>query len=147
MLMLMLMFTLDCRLWNKAKVNYAFIFEFDNRSVLDWHQLAEVCEPSNPYVVSWLTVIATLTLPLPPWLLHLDKLLAMGHAIHVHLLPRHPRWRHLHHPLQPPTDPLPTIPTMVPHCLLASLLLWTIPRRVSRLLPRRHVLLLHLLHG
>lgn len=42
MLILMLFFVLDCRLWNKAKVNYAFIFEFDNRSLLDWHELAEV---------------------------------------------------------------------------------------------------------
>jgi hypothetical protein len=42
MLILMLFFILDCRLWNKAKVNYAFIFEFDNRSFLDWHELAEL---------------------------------------------------------------------------------------------------------
>ena len=42
MLILALMFVLDCRLWNKAKVNYTFIFEFDNRSVLDWHELAEL---------------------------------------------------------------------------------------------------------
>lgn len=41
-LLLMLMFCLVCRLWQRAKINYSFIFEFDLRSHLDWRQLAEV---------------------------------------------------------------------------------------------------------
>lgn len=35
-------FTLDCKAFNAAKVNYAFVFEFDARNKLDWRQLAEV---------------------------------------------------------------------------------------------------------
>ncbi|KAL2260038.1 hypothetical protein VTK26DRAFT_6096 [Humicola hyalothermophila] len=40
-LLMFVLFTLDCRVWTKNKVNYPFIFEFDPRSVLDWKQLAE----------------------------------------------------------------------------------------------------------
>jgi hypothetical protein len=41
MLLLFSLFTLDCRMWAKNKVNYPFIFEFDARNFLDWRQLAE----------------------------------------------------------------------------------------------------------
>lgn len=41
-LLLVLLFCLDCRIWVKAKINYVFIFEFDPRHNLDWHQLCEV---------------------------------------------------------------------------------------------------------
>ena len=41
-LLLFLSFVLACRLWNRAKVNYVFIFEYDTRHVLDWRQLAEL---------------------------------------------------------------------------------------------------------
>ena len=47
-LFLFLMFCIDCRIWTKAKINYVFIFEFDSRHNIDWHQLAEV----NLYSVS-----------------------------------------------------------------------------------------------
>ncbi|KAK4103992.1 SPX-domain-containing protein, partial [Parathielavia hyrcaniae] len=40
-LLLFSLFTLDCRMWTKNKVNYPFIFEFDARNILDWKQLAE----------------------------------------------------------------------------------------------------------
>lgn len=39
---LALFFCLAARVWTKAKVNYAFIFEFDTRHHLDWRQLSEV---------------------------------------------------------------------------------------------------------
>ncbi|KAJ9629282.1 Xenotropic and polytropic retrovirus receptor 1 [Taxawa tesnikishii (nom. ined.)] len=42
MLLLMLFFCLACRVWGRAKVNYAFVFEFDTRHHLDWRQLCEV---------------------------------------------------------------------------------------------------------
>jgi hypothetical protein len=42
MLFLMLLFCVDCKLWNLYKINYVFIFEFDTRHHLDWRQLAEV---------------------------------------------------------------------------------------------------------
>ncbi|KAK4147228.1 uncharacterized protein C8A04DRAFT_34420 [Dichotomopilus funicola] len=40
-LLLFTLFTLDCRIWLKNKVNYPFIFEFDARNFLDWKQVAE----------------------------------------------------------------------------------------------------------
>ncbi|KAL2128769.1 hypothetical protein VTI74DRAFT_8675 [Chaetomium olivicolor] len=40
-LLLFTLFTLDCRMWTKNKVNYPFIFEFDPRNFLNWKQLAE----------------------------------------------------------------------------------------------------------
>ena len=42
MLFLFLLFCLDCRIWNRARINYPFIFEFDARHFLNWQQLAEV---------------------------------------------------------------------------------------------------------
>ena len=42
MLFLFLLFCLDCRVWNRARINYPFIFEFDARHFLNWQQLAEV---------------------------------------------------------------------------------------------------------
>ena len=41
-LFLFLLFCLDCRIWTRAKINYVFIFEFDTRHNLDWHQLSEL---------------------------------------------------------------------------------------------------------
>ena len=41
-LFLFLLFCLDCRIWARAKINYVFIFEFDTRHNLDWHQLSEL---------------------------------------------------------------------------------------------------------
>jgi len=41
MLYLFLFFCLDCRIWTLTKINYPFIFEFDQRHHLDWRQLAE----------------------------------------------------------------------------------------------------------
>lgn len=42
MLFLFLIFCLDCKIWTRAKINYPFIFEFDARHSLDWHQLSEL---------------------------------------------------------------------------------------------------------
>lgn len=41
MLMLFSLFCINCSIWIRNKVNYQFIFEFDQRSMLDWRQLAE----------------------------------------------------------------------------------------------------------
>ncbi|PGH16309.1 hypothetical protein AJ79_01851 [Helicocarpus griseus UAMH5409] len=37
-----LLFCLDCKIWSSSKINYTFIFEFDNRHVLDWRELSEL---------------------------------------------------------------------------------------------------------
>lgn len=34
-------FCLACVVWNRAKVNYQFVFEFDQRHALDWRRLAQ----------------------------------------------------------------------------------------------------------
>ncbi|KAF2179803.1 EXS-domain-containing protein [Zopfia rhizophila CBS 207.26] len=39
---LFLLFCLACRVWHKAKINYAFVFEYDTRHHLDWRQLSEL---------------------------------------------------------------------------------------------------------
>ena len=41
-LFLFLFFCFDCRIWTRAKINYVFIFEFDTRHNLNWHQLSEL---------------------------------------------------------------------------------------------------------
>ncbi|EFY88819.1 signal transduction protein Syg1, putative [Metarhizium acridum CQMa 102] len=41
MLFMFSFFCINCFIWTKNKINYRFIFEFDQRSVLDWRRLAE----------------------------------------------------------------------------------------------------------
>ncbi|KAF4120590.1 hypothetical protein GMORB2_3028 [Geosmithia morbida] len=41
MLSLFALFCLDCMIWSRNKVNYPFIFEFDQRHLLDWAVMAE----------------------------------------------------------------------------------------------------------
>ncbi|KAJ9617196.1 Xenotropic and polytropic retrovirus receptor 1 [Cladophialophora chaetospira] len=41
-ILLFLIFALDCRIWARNHINYIFIFEYDTRHVLDWRQLAEL---------------------------------------------------------------------------------------------------------
>ncbi|KHO01436.1 exs [Metarhizium album ARSEF 1941] len=41
MLFMFSSFCINCFVWSKQKINYRFIFEFDQRSVLDWRRLAE----------------------------------------------------------------------------------------------------------
>ncbi|KAL7790893.1 EXS domain-containing protein [Trichoderma ceciliae] len=41
MLMLFSLFCINCSIWLRNRVNYPFIFEFDQRSLLDWRQLSE----------------------------------------------------------------------------------------------------------
>jgi xenotropic and polytropic retrovirus receptor 1 len=39
---LFLLFVLNCMVWTAARINYVFVFEYDTRHVLDWHQLGEL---------------------------------------------------------------------------------------------------------
>ncbi|RDA90737.1 hypothetical protein CP533_4051 [Ophiocordyceps camponoti-saundersi (nom. inval.)] len=41
MLLLFSLFCIDCFVWTRSKVNFPFIFEFDQRSHIDWRRLAE----------------------------------------------------------------------------------------------------------
>jgi hypothetical protein len=41
MLFIFSLFCINCFIWTRNKINYTFIFEFDQRSVLDWRRLAE----------------------------------------------------------------------------------------------------------
>ncbi|EPS39853.1 hypothetical protein H072_6265 [Dactylellina haptotyla CBS 200.50] len=38
----MLLFSICCRAWVEARINYVFIFEFDTRNNLDWRELMEL---------------------------------------------------------------------------------------------------------
>ncbi|KAF3920090.1 hypothetical protein AA313_de0201071 [Arthrobotrys entomopaga] len=38
----MMLFSLCCRAWVEARINYVFIFEFDTRNNLDWRELLEL---------------------------------------------------------------------------------------------------------
>ncbi|KAF2993059.1 hypothetical protein E8E13_000131 [Curvularia kusanoi] len=40
--LLVILFTLACRVWHENKINFVFIFEYDTRHFLDWRQLAEL---------------------------------------------------------------------------------------------------------
>lgn len=40
-LYLFTLFTLNCEIWNRNKINYVFIFELDPHNHLDWRELAE----------------------------------------------------------------------------------------------------------
>ncbi|KAI9775423.1 MAG: hypothetical protein M1839_001118 [Geoglossum umbratile] len=40
--LLFLSFVVNCKIWEEAKINYVFIFEFDTQHNLDWRQLAEL---------------------------------------------------------------------------------------------------------
>ncbi|KAG5953861.1 hypothetical protein E4U53_001309 [Claviceps sorghi] len=41
MLSMVFLFCMNCFVWTRNKINYPFIFEFDQRSLLDWRRLAE----------------------------------------------------------------------------------------------------------
>ncbi|KAG5919850.1 hypothetical protein E4U42_006402 [Claviceps africana] len=41
MLSMLFLFCLNCFVWTRNKINYPFIFEFDQRNLLDWRRLAE----------------------------------------------------------------------------------------------------------
>ncbi|KAJ5981312.1 hypothetical protein N7522_013733 [Penicillium canescens] len=37
-----LLFCMDCMIWTKSKINYAFVFEYDSRHTLEWRQYLEI---------------------------------------------------------------------------------------------------------
>ncbi|KAJ5672832.1 SPX N-terminal, partial [Penicillium longicatenatum] len=37
-----MLFSLDCMIWTKSKINYAFVFEYDTRHTLEWRQFLEI---------------------------------------------------------------------------------------------------------
>ncbi|TWU72247.1 hypothetical protein ED733_000821 [Metarhizium rileyi] len=41
MLLMFSLFCINCSIWSRNRINYTFIFEFDQRSVLDWRRLAQ----------------------------------------------------------------------------------------------------------
>ncbi|KAJ5653311.1 SPXN-terminal [Penicillium lividum] len=72
-----LLFALDCMIWTKSKINYAFVFEYDTRHTLEWRQFLEI--PAffmfalglfmwlnfswiNPMYIYWPVVLIVLTL-------------------------------------------------------------------------------------
>ncbi|KAJ5908461.1 hypothetical protein N7495_001143 [Penicillium taxi] len=37
-----LLFCLDCMVWTKSRINFAFVFEYDTRNALEWRQFLEI---------------------------------------------------------------------------------------------------------
>ena len=56
-----------------AKINYPFIFEFDSRHNLDWHQLAEVIIISLQYRFMLTPDTAAMFLAVPTRTLHVAQ--------------------------------------------------------------------------
>lgn len=58
-------------IWTKYKINYVFVFEFDNRNVLDWRQMSEVSllSPSDyQYLIMQLPSLFLFLMGLFMWL-------------------------------------------------------------------------------
>jgi hypothetical protein len=147
-LLLVWLFVVDARQFTLAKVNYQFVFEFDNRNMLDWRQLSEV---SSKFLYFARTIIDMLPdarcLHVLPWTRHVAKLLSFWRTSHVRILAgdldRCRRWHHV------PSCAvlLPEIARLVPVQQLATSARRYLPGRVPRFLPWRHVLLIDIRHG
>ena len=76
---LFLMFVANCKAWTANRVNYTFVFEYDQRHVLDWRQLAElpcfffalnslilwidfIVGPSSSFWLYWPIILIAITL-------------------------------------------------------------------------------------
>ena len=97
MLLLFLLFCLNCKVWTQAKINYPFIFEFDARHSICWHQLSEVSFILSHCLISeLLTLPAPMLTPFPFGTLHLAQFSAGRNKCNVPLLASHPH-RNFHH--------------------------------------------------
>jgi hypothetical protein len=114
-LLLVWLFVVDARQFTQAKVNYQFVFEFDNRNMLDWRQLSEVGAVN-------LSFARTITDMLPdarrlyilPWTYHVAQFLSFWRRSHVRILAGDlDRCRRCHH-VPPCTILLPEITRLVP---------------------------------
>jgi hypothetical protein len=91
-------------IWTRSKINYAFVFEFDTRHVLDWRRLSEVrIRLLRPGGFAKISLDTFLFLP-PARLLHVAQLfqsrcdvyvLACRTNIHHRRRPLRPRKNHL----------------------------------------------------
>ena len=131
-LVLMLYFTLACRVWTRAKINYAFVFEFDTRDSLDWRQLAEVSPCCSLCADFELTSTTDPLLPaLPRRRRPVAELPGLHTSRNLHLLAGHPHRTLRPARLLPGQDTLPPFSRLVPLCQLASAPLRSLPRGVS----------------
>lgn len=77
--LLFLLFTLNCKVWVMNRINYAFVFEYDTRHILDWRQLAElpcfffalnafifwlnfIQHPTHEFWLYWFIILIVITL-------------------------------------------------------------------------------------
>ena len=79
-------------MWTRAKINYPFIFEFDSRHNLDWHQLAEVSNLAGHRKTSAYGVKAPMPVPVLARALPVAQLSAVRHRRHVPLLASRTDW-------------------------------------------------------
>lgn len=105
-LFLFLFFCLDCRMWTKAKINYVFIFEFDSRHNLDWHQLAEVSPHSIEEAIILTSYAASMPAAVPPRLICMAQLPAIWKSPYVLVLACGVDCLDHNYPIYARTDPL-----------------------------------------
>jgi hypothetical protein len=147
-LLLVWLFVVDARQFTQAKVNYQFVFEFDNRNMLDWRQLSEVSATNLSFDRPITDMLPDArSLYILPWTYHVAQFLSFRRRSHVCILAGDPDRCRRCHPLPPCTVLLPEVARLVPVQQLATIACWYLPGRVPRLLPRRHVLLVDIRYG
>jgi hypothetical protein len=144
MLLLMLFFAMATRFWTINKVNYVFVFEFEMRDYLDWRQILELPSLFTAFLGFFMWINFTRYGADDMYIYYPIVLITLTAAVIFCPLPimyqRARRWFiiacvSLHGKVAKLTMTVP----------ITSL--WLLSGRISRLLPRRHVLFNGLLHG
>lgn len=127
MLLLTGLFVLDARTFTHAKVNYQFVFEFDNRHMLDWRQLSEV---SSIYTLQVFTPADLRTdaraVHALPWSSHVAQFLSLRWRNHVRLLANNLDWNSRWHPFPSRAILLFKVPWLVPVQQLETTACWNL---------------------
>jgi hypothetical protein len=147
MLLLFSLFCVNCMIWTKSKINYPFIFEFDQRHHLDWRTLAEF--PSFFLLLFGICVWTNFSRYGPEAMYLWYPVILIGITVVIILLPfpviahRARKWLAYSH-VRPYFDPEATVAN---RDTVAPPVGGHISRRVPRFLPWRHLLLTHIRHS
>ena len=147
MLLLFSLFCVNCMIWTKSKINYPFIFEFDQRHHLDWRTLAEF--PSFFLLLFGICVWTNFSRYGPEAMYLWYPVILIGITVVIILLPfpviahRARKWLAYSH-VRPHLD---LEAALANRDTVAPPVGGHISRRVPRFLPRRHLLLTHIRHS
>lgn len=143
MLVLFALFCIDCMIWTRNKINYPFIFEFDQRHHLDWRTLAEF--PSFFLLLFGITIWSNFSRYGPEELYLYYPVLLIGVTAVIILLPfpiiahRARKWFAYSHVGYP--GPATRRTRLIVYIrAVASFTSGHLSCRISRLLSRRHIL-------